>query len=70
MAEWPKPGKVDEKAIASMQIFNNIISEIRQYKAGNKMAQNAELEKIKINLPDKFLPEREQLKIHNEYFKQ
>ncbi|MDO8553212.1 MAG: class I tRNA ligase family protein, partial [Candidatus Micrarchaeota archaeon] len=50
-SEWSKAGKIDDNAIATMEIFNAIVSEIRQYKAKNKLAQNAEIEKVKITSP-------------------
>jgi hypothetical protein len=40
-----------------MEGFNRIVAELRQHKARNKMAQNAELEKVRLSLPENLLPE-------------
>jgi valyl-tRNA synthetase len=56
LAKWPEAGEADEAAVAKLEQFHKIISEIRQYKAKNKLAQNAELERIVITLPDKLDP--------------
>ncbi|HID73321.1 TPA: hypothetical protein EYP38_05255, partial [Candidatus Micrarchaeota archaeon] len=52
-SEWPSAGEVDEASIAKMETFNNVVSEIRQHKARNKLPQNAELEKLRLTLPEK-----------------
>ena len=47
-----------------------ISSQLKTKNAPESIKQNFfEYEGREINLPDKFLPEREQLKIHNDYFK-
>ncbi len=45
---WPKAKDIDEKTFSVMNIFNQIVGEIRQYKSKNKLAQNAELSLVKI----------------------
>jgi len=50
LSEWPKAGEINEEALETMQNFNKIISEIRQHKAKNQMAQNAELSTVKLTL--------------------
>ena len=43
---WPEAGTVDEKSIGAVKELNKVVSEIRQYKASNRMPQNAELPKV------------------------
>ena len=54
---WPTEKEVEEKSIAIMEKFNRIVAELRQHKARNKMAQNAELEKVRLSLPENLVPE-------------
>lgn len=56
LTKWPEAGKSDEASVAKLEQFHNVISEIRQYKAKNKLAQNAELEKIVVTLPEPIDP--------------
>lgn len=56
LSEWPKPKEIDASSISSLEQFHKLISEIRQMKAKNKLAQNAEIAKISISLPEP-LPE-------------
>ncbi len=49
---WPSPGKVDRKSIESVEVLRKIVKELRQYKAANRMPQNAELQKIILTLDD------------------
>ncbi|MFH2100462.1 MAG: valine--tRNA ligase [Candidatus Micrarchaeota archaeon] len=51
-SEWPSAGEVDETSIARMEVFNNIVKEIRQHKARNQLPQNAELGKVRLALPE------------------
>ena len=55
--QWPSAGEIDADAIARLVPFNRIISEMRQHKARNKLAQNAELGKAIISLPEALSPE-------------
>ncbi|MBU0592035.1 hypothetical protein KKG55_00300, partial [Candidatus Micrarchaeota archaeon] len=48
--EWPKPGSEYNDDVEKVVILSNIIKEIRQHKARNKLPQNAELEKVSISL--------------------
>jgi valyl-tRNA synthetase len=52
LSEWPKSGTIDEKSMAALEPFHKIIGEIRQYKAKNRIAQNAEIAKVSIALPE------------------
>ncbi len=52
LSAWPEPGEIDESAIQVLTSFHAVISEIRQYKAKNKLAQNAEMAKVTITLPE------------------
>ena len=56
---WPTEGERDASAVASLEQFNRIISELRQHKARNRMAQNAELSKVRLSLPEPLIPELE-----------
>jgi valyl-tRNA synthetase len=44
--KFPEAGNVDREAIDSVEILRKIVREIRQYKASNRMPQNAELPKV------------------------
>jgi len=56
---WPKAGGSDEDAIDKVRLLNRIVSEIRQAKANSKLAQNAELEKVRLSLEGELSPELE-----------
>ncbi len=56
---WPAKGPVDIDAISALEKFNRVVAELRQYKARNKMAQNAELAKVRLSLPEPLSPELE-----------
>ena len=45
LAKWPGEIKV-EGAVEGVEVLNNIITNVRQHKASNRMPQNSELEKI------------------------
>jgi valyl-tRNA synthetase len=57
---WPKAGESDEEAIEKVSKLNRIVSEIRQAKARNQLAQNAELEKVRLSLEQELSPELEE----------
>lgn len=59
VSAWPLGGEITEDAIQIMEIFNKIVTEIRQQKAKNKLAQNAEIEKIRLSLTKPLGPELE-----------
>lgn len=48
---WPKYEEEYGKEVEKVETLNEIVKEIRQHKARNKMAQNAEIEKIRLTLP-------------------
>lgn len=50
--EWPGGGEIDSENIAMVDELAKIVSELRQYKASNRMAQNAELEKVLVTVED------------------
>ena len=49
---WPEPGDQFKAEVAKVEVLNNIVSQLRQYKAKNKLAQNAEIEAIRLSLPE------------------
>jgi valyl-tRNA synthetase len=63
ISEWPFPedGFIDEEAEELGTITNSIISAIRQFKSGLKMALAQELEGVEIYTPDRSLREKVQL---------
>ncbi len=56
---WPHPEASNDNAKAEekMETFNAILSEVRKFKAANKMPLNAQVEKIKVTLANKKLLE-------------
>lgn len=50
LSRWPESETTDDSMLSVMETFNKIIVEIRQHKAKNKMAQNAELPSIRLSL--------------------
>jgi len=51
-SEWPEGGPEYEKDVAKVAVLNEIVSQIRQHKARNRMSQSAELEKVRLSLPE------------------
>jgi len=49
---WPSAGAIDADAVGAMERFNRIVAELRQHKARSKLAQNAELAKVRLCLPE------------------
>ncbi len=49
---WPKGGEEYSEDITKVEVLNAIVSELRQYKSSNKMPQNAELELVRLSLPE------------------
>lgn len=64
-AQWPEPGPEYAEEAAKVAVLNSIVSELRQHKARNRLAQNAELAKVRISLPDgldaELLPELQKI---------
>ncbi|MBU0532797.1 valine--tRNA ligase [Candidatus Micrarchaeota archaeon] len=52
---WPEAG--EEQEVKEVETLKEIVSQLRQYKSNNKMAQNAELEKIRLSLPQEMSKE-------------
>jgi len=50
--EWPIAGEEYTDDVKKVAVLGNIVKEIRQHKARNKMAQNAELETVRLVLPE------------------
>lgn len=50
ISPWPKAGEVDEGISVTMEIFNKIVSDVRQHKSKNKLPQNAELAYMRLTL--------------------
>ncbi|MBN1169845.1 valine--tRNA ligase [Candidatus Micrarchaeota archaeon] len=55
--KWPEAGEEYPEDVEKVAELNIIVSQLRQYKSNNKMAQNAQLEKVTITTPEKIDPE-------------
>ena len=51
LSQFPKPEKIDKKALAAGKLATEIIAEIRKHKADEKMSMGAELESLSISYP-------------------
>jgi valyl-tRNA synthetase len=51
-ARWPDAGPEYAEEVAKVAVLNSVISELRQHKARNRLAQNAELAKVRLSLPE------------------
>jgi valyl-tRNA synthetase len=51
-AGWPDAGKEYKDDAARVSVLNEIVSQIRQHKSRNKLPQNAELESVRLSLPE------------------
>ncbi len=51
--EWPDAGDGYPEEVEKVRVLNGIVTQLRQYKSNNKMAQNAELEKVTVTTPEK-----------------
>jgi valyl-tRNA synthetase len=49
---WPDAGELYEADVAKVVVLNEIVSQVRQHKSRNKLPQNAELEKVRLSLPE------------------
>jgi valyl-tRNA synthetase len=49
---WPIPGDEHLDDVEKVEVLNKVVSEIRQHKSRNKLPQNAELESVRLSLPD------------------
>ncbi|MFH0737528.1 MAG: valine--tRNA ligase [Candidatus Micrarchaeota archaeon] len=49
---WPEAGDGYETDVARVAVLNGIVSQLRQHKSRNKLPQNAELEIVRLSLPD------------------
>jgi valyl-tRNA synthetase len=52
-AKWPEAGEEYPEEVEKVSVLNDIVSQLRQHKSNNKMAQNAELEKVTVTTPKK-----------------
>ncbi|MBU1681664.1 valine--tRNA ligase [Candidatus Micrarchaeota archaeon] len=50
---WPEAGEEYLEEVEKVSTLNDVITLIRQYKSNNKLAQNAELEKVVVTTPKK-----------------
>ncbi len=50
--EMPEAGDIDEVSMGMVEELGKVVSEIRQYKASNRLPQNAELGKVIITIED------------------
>ena len=48
---WPEAGEEYKDDVEKVLVLNEIVSQLRQHKSNNKLAQNAELDKIRLSLP-------------------
>jgi len=51
-APWPEPGMEYGEEVAKVEVLNQIVSQLRQHKSRNKLAQNAELELVRVSTPE------------------
>ncbi len=51
--EWPEAEDGYPDEVKKVEVLNQIVTQLRQYKSNNKMAQNAELEKVTITTSEK-----------------
>jgi len=51
-AQWPEAGDEYKAEVEKVIVLNEVVSLLRQHKAKNKMAQNAELEEARISTPE------------------
>jgi valyl-tRNA synthetase len=49
---WPEAGEGYPAEVAKVAVLNEIVSQLRQHKSRNKMPQNAELELVRLGLPE------------------
>ena len=47
----PEAGEEYKDDVEKVLVLNEIVSQLRQHKSNNKLAQNAELDKIRLSLP-------------------
>lgn len=50
--KWPEAGEEYSKEVAKVEVLSQIVSQLRQHKSRNKLAQNAELELVRLSLPE------------------
>jgi valyl-tRNA synthetase len=51
-AGWPEAGKEYKDDVAKVATLTEIVSQLRQHKSRNKLPQNAELETVRLSVPD------------------
>jgi valyl-tRNA synthetase len=49
---WPSAGNEYSEDVRKVDVLNKVVSEIRQHKSRNKLPQNAELDVIRLSLPE------------------
>jgi valyl-tRNA synthetase len=54
---WPEAGDEYKEDVAQVSVLNEVVSQLRQHKSRNKMPQNAELELVRLSLPEDMGPE-------------
>ncbi|MEW6723115.1 MAG: valine--tRNA ligase [Candidatus Micrarchaeota archaeon] len=52
LERWPEAGEEFPEEVKKVSVLCEIVSQIRQHKSRNKMPQNAELEGVRISLPE------------------
>ncbi|MBI5228227.1 valine--tRNA ligase [Candidatus Micrarchaeota archaeon] len=53
---WPTAGEKFSEEVTKVEVLVQIVSELRQHKSKNRMAQNAELGKVRLSLPEEIDP--------------
>jgi valyl-tRNA synthetase len=48
---WPKGGEEYKEDVEKVAVLNEVVSQLRQHKSRNKLPQNAELELVRLSLP-------------------
>jgi valyl-tRNA synthetase len=49
---WPEAGDEFPEDVKRVEVLKEVVSQLRQYKSNNKMSQAAELDKIRLSLPE------------------
>ena len=54
---WPSAGDEYADEVKQVKVLNDVVGVLRQHKSKNKMPQNAELELVRLSLPEELGPE-------------
>ena len=58
LSEWPKAdeGKIDTHSEEIAVVLHSVISQIRKFKAANKLALNEEIDSAEVSIPESLIP--------------